>query len=319
MQEKQIIRVFAPATVANVCCGFDVLGFALENLGDDVTVQPLGSDQVIISSVTGAAQLSTNADENVVGIIAKLMLKKAGNKNGLDIKLNKGLGIGSGLGSSAASSVAITYAVNELLGKPFSTNELIEFAMEGERFASGTPHADNVAPALIGGFTLVKSYEPLDVISIPVKAKLYCTIVHPQVELKTSLSRNILKQEISLKAAVKQSGNIAGLILGLTQGDYDLISRSLYDDIIEPQRGSLIPLFYKAKQAAIDAGALGSSISGSGPSIFALSKSHEDADRVKRAFEEVYQGTGITVNTFTSKVATQGAQVLPNPQYVNKQ
>lgn len=318
MQEKQIIKAFAPATVANVCCGFDVLGFALENTGDDVTIQSLGFDQVIISAVTGVAQLSANTDENVVGIIAKLMLKKANNKNGLDIKLNKGLGIGSGLGSSAASSVAIVYAVNELLGKPFSTKELVEFAMEGERFASGTAHADNVAPALIGGFTLVKSYEPLDIISIPVKAKLYCTIVHPQVELKTSLSRNILKQEISLKAAVKQSGNIAGLILGLTQGDYDLISRSLYDDIIEPQRGSLIPLFYKAKQAAVTAGALGSGISGSGPSIFALSKSQEDAENVKRAFEEVYQGTGIQVNTFTSKVATQGAQLLPSSQYVNK-
>jgi len=198
-----------------------------------------------------------------------------------------------------------------LLGKPFSTNELIEFAMEGEKFASGTAHADNVAPALIGGFTLVKSYEPLDVISVPLKAKLFCTIVHPQVELRTSLSRNILKQEISLKAAVKQSGNIAGLILGLTQGDYDLIARSLNDDIIEPQRGSLIPLFYKAKQAAIAAGALGSGISGSGPSLFALSRSMEDAEKIKLAFETVYQGTGINVNTFTSKVAIQGHIPLP--------
>jgi homoserine kinase len=316
MQEKQIIKAFAPATVANVCCGFDVLGFALENIGDDVTIQPLGSDNVLISEITGTVQLSKKADENVVGIIAKLMLKKANNKNGLDIKLNKGLGIGSGLGSSAASSVAITYAVNELLGKPFSTNEQIAFAMEGEKFASGTAHADNVAPALIGGFTLVKSYEPLDVISVPLKAKLYCTIVHPQVELKTSLSRNILKQEISLKAAVKQSGNIAGLILGLTQGDYDLIARSLNDDIIEPQRGSLIPLFYKAKQAAITAGALGSGISGSGPSLFALSRSMEDAEKVKSAFEAIYQGTGINVHAFTSKVATQGAHTLTNPQYV---
>jgi homoserine kinase len=316
MQEKQIIKAFAPATVANVCCGFDVLGFALENIGDDVTIQSLGSDKVVISEITGSMQLSKNADENVVGLIAKLMLKKANNKNGLDIKLNKGLGIGSGLGSSAASSVAIAYAVNELLEKPFSTNELIEFAMEGEKFASGTAHADNVAPALIGGFTLIKSYEPLDVISIPLKAKLFCTIVHPQVELRTSLSRNILKQEISLKAAVKQSGNIAGLILGLTQGDYDLIARSLNDDIIEPQRGSLIPLFYKAKQAAITAGALGSGISGSGPSLFALSKSMEDAEKIKFAFEAVYQGTGINVNAFTSKVATQGAHTLANPQYV---
>ena len=318
MKEKQLIRAFAPATVANVCCGFDVLGFALENIGDEVIVQPLGKDEVIISSVTGSTQLSQNANENVVGIIAQLMLKKSGNKNGLDIQLNKGLGIGSGLGSSAASSVAITFAVNELLGKPFSTKELIEFAMEGERFASGTAHADNVAPALIGGFTLVKSYEPLDVISIPLKATLFCTIVHPQVELRTSLSRNILKQEVSLKAAVKQSGNIAGLILGLTQGDYGLIARSLNDDIIEPQRGSLIPLFYKAKQAAISAGALGAGISGSGPSLFALSASQENAEKVKHAFEEIYQGTGINVHAFTSKVALQGAQLRNNLQYVSK-
>ncbi len=318
MQDKQIIKAFAPATVANVCCGFDVLGFALEGIGDDVTIQPMGTDEVIISSITGSTQLSTNAEENVVGIIARMMLTKANYKNGLDIKLNKGLGIGSGLGSSAASSVAITFAVNELLGRPFSTKELIEFSMEGERFASGTAHADNVAPALIGGFTLVKSYEPLDVISVPLNVKLYCTIVHPQVELRTSLSRNILKQEISLKAAVKQSGNIAGLILGLTQGDYDLIARSLNDDIIEPQRGSLIPLFYKAKQAAVDAGALGGGISGSGPSLFALSKSQEEAERVKQAFEAIYQGTGINVNAFTSKVATQGAHLLPNPQFVSK-
>jgi homoserine kinase len=314
MSEK-IIKAFAPATVANVCCGFDVLGFALENIGDDVCIKALGSDEVVISEITGTAQLSKNADENIVGIIAKLMLKKAGNKNGLDIKLNKGLGIGSGLGSSAASSAAIVFAVNEYLGKPFSSNQLIEFAMEGERFASGTAHADNVAPALLGGFTLIKSYEPLDVIAVPVKAKLYCTIVHPQVELRTSLSRNILKQELSLKASIKQSGNIAGLILGLVQGDYDLISRSLHDDIIEPQRGSLIPLFYKAKQAALDAGALGSGISGSGPSLFALSKSQEDAEKVKQAFEAVYQGTGINVNAFTSKVALQGAQLVKNPEH----
>jgi homoserine kinase len=318
MQEKKIIKAFAPATVANVCCGFDVLGFALENIGDDVTIQQIERDEVIISSITGTSQLSKNTDENVVGIIAKQMLKKAGNPYGLNIQLNKGLGIGSGLGSSAASSVAIVFAVNELLGKPFSIKEQIEFAMEGEKFASGTAHADNVAPSLIGGFTLIKSYEPLDVISVPLKAKLFCTIVHPQVELKTSLSRNILKQEISLKATVKQSGNIAGLILGLVQADYDLISRSLNDDIIEPQRGSLIPLFYKAKQAAISAGALGAGISGSGPSLFALSKSAKDAERIKLAFEDVYNGTGISVHAFTSKVATRGAHTLQNPEYVNK-
>lgn len=314
MKEKSI-KAFAPATVANVCCGFDVLGFALENIGDEVCIKELGKDEVVISEITGSAQLSKNADENIVGIIAKGMLKKAGNKNGLEIKLNKGLGIGSGLGSSAASSAAIAFAVNEYLGNPFSSKELIEFAMEGEQFASGTAHADNVAPALLGGFTLVKSYEPLDVIAVPMKAKLFCTIVHPQVELRTSLSRNILKQELSLKASVKQSGNIAGLILGLVQGDYDLIARSLHDDIIEPQRGSLIPLFYKAKQAALDAGALGSGISGSGPSLFALSKSQEDAEKVKQAFEAVYQGTGINVNTFTSKVALQGAQIVKNPEH----
>lgn len=316
MQEKQIIKAFAPATVANVCCGFDVLGFALENIGDDVTIQELGRDEVVVSAITGNMQLSKKTEENVVGIIATNMLRKLNHTNGLDIQLNKGLGIGSGLGSSAASSVAIAFAVNELFDKPFSTKELLEFAMEGERFASGTAHADNVAPALIGGFTLIKSYEPLDIISVPVKVKLYCSIVHPQVELKTSLSREILKREISLRAAVKQSGNIAGLMLGLIQGDYDLIARSLNDDIIEPQRGSLIPLFYKAKKAAIDAGALGAGISGSGPSLFALSKSPEEAEKIKTAFENVYLGTGITVHAFTSLVSAKGAHTLVNPHYV---
>ena len=310
MAQKKIIEVFAPATVANVCCGFDVLGFALEGLGDTVTIQTLGKNEVIISEITGNATLSKQADQNVIGVLAKLMLKELNNKDGLDIKLHKGLGIGSGLGSSAASSAAIVYAVNQLLGKPFSTTRLIELAMEGERFASGSAHADNVAPALLGGFTLIKGYQPLDVIQVPVKAKLYCTIVHPQVELKTSLARNILKTEISLTAAVKQSGNIAGLIIGLIEADYSLIARSLHDDIIEPQRGSLIPHFYKAKQAAMDAGALGSGISGSGPSLFALSKTRKEAEQVKLAFEKVYEGSGINVKTFISKVASKGAKII---------
>ena len=309
--KKQVIKVFAPATVANVCCGFDVLGFALEGIGDQVSIEPLGRNEVIISEITGNTSLSKRTDENVIGFLADFMLKELNNEHGLKIKLHKGLGIGSGLGSSAASSAAIVYAVNQLLGKPFSTAFLIELAMEGERFASGSAHADNVAPALLGGFTLIKGYQPLDVIPIPAKAKLYCTIVHPQVELKTSLARNILKTEVSLRAAVKQSGNLAGLIIGLMEADYSLIARSLKDDIIEPQRGNLIPHFYKAKQAALDAGALGSGISGSGPSLFALSQSVKEAEHIKLAFEKVYEGSGIEVKTFISKVASKGAQIIP--------
>lgn len=313
MNALMYTKVFAPATVANVCCGFDVLGFALDQPGDEVWVRKVDEPGITISEIHGISGLSTNPEENVIGVVARKMLEKLQVPFGLDMQLHKGMPVGSGLGSSAASSAAAAYAVNELLGKPFTTEELVPFAMEGERLASGSAHADNVAPSLLGGFVLVRSYDPLDVVPLGVPVELYCTVVHPQVELKTSLARSILKKEIPLQKGIRQWGNLAGLMAGLLKADYSLISRSLHDEIFEPERAFLIPLFKQAKQAALDAGALGSGISGSGPSIFALSANEAAAVRVRQAIEQVYQNSGIELHAYVTQVPEQGARLIAQP------
>lgn len=216
----------------------------------------------------------------------------------------------SGLGSSAASSVVGVYALNKLLGSPLTDHELLPFAMEGERLACGSAHADNVAPALYGGFVLVRSYEPLDVVQLPTPEKLYATIIHPHVEVKTQDARNILRKEVSLTKATQQWGNLAGLMVGLMKSDYALISRSLEDVIVEPVRSLLIPGFNEAKKAALDAGALGASISGSGPSIFALSDNEETAQKIGKAMKEVYQKWEIDSDLYISKVSQQGPRII---------
>ncbi|MFD3001029.1 homoserine kinase [Pontibacter toksunensis] len=313
MNEPEFIKVFAPATVANVCCGFDVLGFALDQPGDEVWVRKKDTPGVTISAIEGISGLSFDPEENVIGVVAQKILAALDAPCGVELQLRKGMPVGSGLGSSAASSAAAAYAVNEMLGKPFTTEELVVFAMEGERVASGSAHADNVAPSLLGGFVLVRSYDPLDIIPLGVPVELYCTCVHPLVELKTSLARSILKKEIPMQKAIRQWGNLAALMAGLLKGDYSLISRSLHDEIFEPERAFLIPLFKQAKHAAIDAGALGAGISGSGPSIFALSATEEGAQQVKRSIEQVYLSSGIELNAYVTQVPEQGARVIQQP------
>jgi homoserine kinase len=313
MNPSDYIKVFAPATVANVCCGFDVLGFALEQPGDEVWARKKKSPGVVISDIQGISGLSFNPDENVIGVVAQKMLADLDVPYGVELQLHKGMPVGSGLGSSAASSAAAAYAVNELLGKPFSTEELVIYAMEGERIASGSAHADNVAPSLLGGFVLVRSYEPLDVVPLGVPVELYCTVVHPQVELKTSLARSILKKDIPLQKGIRQWGNLAALMAGLLKADYSLIGRSLHDEIFEPERAFLIPLFKQAKQAALDAGALGAGISGSGPSIFALCAREQEARQVKLAIEQVYKTSGIDLHAYVSQVPKQGARIIEQP------
>lgn len=313
MNESEFIKVFAPATVANVCCGFDVLGFALDQPGDEVWARKTDTPGVTISAIEGISGLSFDPEENVIGVVAQKILTEIKVPFGIELQLRKGMPVGSGLGSSAASSAAAAYAVNELLGNPFSTQELVVFAMEGERVASGSAHADNVAPSLLGGFVLVRSYDPLDIIPLGVPIELYCTCVHPQVELKTSLARSILKKEVPMQKAIRQWGNLAALMAGLLKKDYSLISRSLHDEIFEPERAFLIPLFKQAKQAALDAGALGAGISGSGPSIFALSATEEQAQLVKQAIEQVYATSGIEINSYVTQVPEQGARVIQQP------
>jgi homoserine kinase len=231
---------------------------------------------------------------------------------GVEIEIDKRIKPGSGIGSSAASAAGAAFGMNLLLENRFNTTELIKFAMLGEKLASGTAHADNVAPAITGGFALVRSYEPLDVIKINVPNELYVTILHPQIEVKTSDSRKILKKDLELKTAIKQWGNIAGLISALHTSDYELLSRSLEDVIIEPIRSVFIPLFYEVKKALAEAGTLGSGISGSGPSIFALSKGKETAEKAAKAMQMIYNQTQIDFDIHISKVASQGCRIIRN-------
>jgi homoserine kinase len=238
------------------------------------------------------------------------MLKAAGYPFGVDISIHKEICPGSGIGSSGASAAGAAYGINQLLDKKHALPELVTYAMEGEKYASGTAHADNVAPALYGGFVLIRSYHPLDIVSIEPPEELFVTVIHPLIEVKTAYSRGIMKQNISLRDAVTQWGNVAGLVAGLLMKDYDLIGRSMVDVIAEPVRAMLIPGFDQLKEAASGAGALGCSISGSGPSVFALSKGKETADKVAEAFLRVYSPLQIDFQIYVSGINPQGARLI---------
>lgn len=303
------IRIFCPATIANVSCGFDVLGVALDSVGDEMVIRKVAEKGIKITKITGQ-DLPMETHQNVAGVAGLALLAESGSKVGFEIEIHKKIKAGSGIGSSAASSTGAVWAINELLGKPFSPLQLVKFAMEGERLASGVAHADNVAPALFGGFTLVRSYEPLDIIPIHCPDQLYATVIHPQIEVRTSDSRKILKTHITLADGIKQWGNVGGLIAGLFTEDYDLIGRSLVDYIVEPIRSILIPGFDKIKSVSKEAGALGCGISGSGPSIFALSKGEAKARMVADKMTEVYQSIGIDYDVHVSKINTKGIKIL---------
>lgn len=302
------VTAFAPATVANVSCGFDILGFAIDELGDRVRINLSDNGELKVKEITGDdGRLPVEVDKNTCSVAIQAMLDALGIKQGMDIHLYKGLPLGSGMGSSAASAAAALVAANELLGKPFEKKDLVPFAMEAERIACGAAHADNVAPSILGGFVLIRGYDPLDVVKLPVPDGLYCTLVHPHLELKTADSRSVLRQRISLKESVVQSGNIAGLIAGLYQSDFELISRSLKDVIAEPSRALLIPGFYELREAIRSIGALGSGISGSGPTIFILSKGKDIALKASQESEKVFEKIGLGVDIYVSEVNDRGA------------
>lgn len=306
------IKVFAPATVANVACGYDVMGFAMKDIGDTLTIKKLPSKKWVIENGKGCDGLPIDPKKNVIGVAVKALMDAYGKEIdfGFKFHVSKNIMPGSGLGSSASSSSAAVFGVNHLLGSPFTTKELVAFAMEGERAASGIAHADNVAPCLLGGFTLVRCYEPLDIIQLDYPDMLYASVVHPQIEVKTADSKKILKKEVALKDAITQWGNVGGLVAGLAKPDYDLIGRSLKDVIAEPARSMLIPLFKEAKKAAMNEGALGGSISGSGPSIFALSFSRKIAEGIAIAFNNVYASNGIPANVYISQVNAKGTELI---------
>ena len=306
------IKLFCPATIANLSCGFDVLGLCLDNVGDEMIIRKTSEKGIKIIKIVKivGADLPLETEKNVAGVAALAMISNLNLDFGFEIEIYKKIKAGSGIGSSAASSAGAVFGINELLGRPFSIKDLIPFAMEGEKLSSGSAHADNVAPALLGGFVLVRSYNPLDIIKIKSPEELYATVIHPQIELKTSDARSVLKQNVTLKQAVAQCGNLGGLISGLYTNDYDLIGRSLNDEIVEPLRSVLIPKFDLVKQKAIENGALGGGISGSGPSIFALSKGKEVAEKVAKAMSEVYEEMNLKYEIHVSKVNPEGIKIL---------
>ena len=309
--KNQSIKVFAPATVANVVCGFDILGFAVNEPGDELIMEITDKPGVNIVSIKGdEGKLPLNPNKNTVSASVISLLKKLERPDvGFNIKLKKKMPMGSGLGSSAASAVAGLFAANELLGKPLTKKQLLPFAMEGETLACGHGHADNVAPALFGGFTLIKSYEPLEVIALPVP-DLYCALLYPHVEVPTRDARQIIRSKVLLKNAVIQWGNIAGLISSLYTQDYELLGRCMKDVIVEPIRSILIPEFDQMKETALNNGALGFGISGSGPTVFSLYKSKDDAEKVLQTLKKMLLSKGIESNIYLSKINKNGPVIL---------
>ncbi len=303
------IKIFCPATIANISCGFDVLGVALDAVGDEMVIRKTKEKGIKITKLEGQ-DLPLETHLNVAGVAGRALLEHVDYEDGFEIEIYKKIKAGSGIGSSAASSAGAVWGMNQLLGRPFASVDLVKFAMEGERLASGVAHADNVAPALLGGFTLVRSYDPLDVISIPSPSELYATVIHPQIEVKTSDSRKILKTNITLADGIKQWGNVGGLIAGLFQEDYELIGRSLVDHIVEPIRSILIPGYDTIKSESLEAGALGCGISGSGPSIFAFSKGETVAKSVANTMKEVYLKIGVDYDVHVSRINTLGIKPL---------
>ncbi len=307
MSSKQII-VHAPATVANMVCGFDVLGFAVNEPYDIMKIR--FSDTPGISIINeDEYNLPTDPTKNVAGAALLAMLEEIPEAIGLELSINKQIKPGSGVGSSAASAAGAVFAANCLLDNRFTKEDLVRFAMNGEKLASGVKHADNIAPCIYGGVTLIRSIFPLDIIEL-LAPPLFVTIVHPQIEVRTADARSILKQQVLLKDAIKQWGNIAGLVAGLQKGDYDLISRSLEDVLIEPIRSILIPGFDLVKQQSKEAGALGGGISGSGPSIFMLSRDRSTAQKVEAAMHTIYNGIGLAHHTYITTINQEGIKII---------
>jgi homoserine kinase len=303
------IKLFSPATVANVSCGFDVLGFCLEAIGDEMVIRKTANKGVKITKIEGY-DLPFEVKKNVAGVSALALYEAANPDFGFEIEIYKKIKPGSGVGSSSASAAGSVYGMNVLLGSPYTPLELTSFAIKGEALASKSEHADNIAPALYGGFTLVKSLEPLEILQIPTPDDLFAVVIHPQIEIKTADARKILPKDISLKNAIIQWSNVGSLIHGLHSNNYELISRSLKDVIVEPFRSQLIPGFGTIKKAALEHGALGTGISGSGPSVFSLCKSQTTAIKVEKAIRKAYSKYTIPFEIYVSKINMDGIKKL---------
>ena len=305
------VKTFAPASVSNLGPGFDILGVALHTPGDFVIASRMKERGLIFSVTTSDADVPRNPKKNVAAYVTQRMLRELKPSFGVRMVLQKVMPIGSGLGSSAASAVAAALAVNELMPRPLKKADLLRFALEGELFACGSLHADNAAPSLLGGGCLIRSYDPVDVIPIPVDRSLVWIVVHPHVVVLTKKSRAILPQRIPLRSAVRQWGNVAGLVLGLAGGNHELIKRSVEDVVMEPLRAKLIPGFGDVKEAALRAGALGCSISGSGPSVFSIAPSMRAARLISAAMVKTFRrAAGVQSDVFISRTNQTGARVI---------
>ena len=302
------IKIFAPATIANIVCGFDVLGLALNDPKDIMEITFSEEPGIRITHIDNY-KLSTVPEENVAGVSLLSLMQELEGSIGFDVIIDKHIKPGSGLGSSAASAAGVVVAANYLLENKFSKEDLVRFAMAGEKLASGVKHADNISPCIYGGVTLVRSIFPLDIVTLSAPP-LYVTVVHPQIEVKTSDAREILRKEVLLKNAIKQWGNVAGLVAGFLKNDYNLIGRSLEDVIIEPVRSMLIPGFDDIKKKSIEAGALGGGISGSGPSIFMLCKEEITAIEVETIMKNIYDGTGLAYYTYVTTINNKGIEII---------
>ena len=307
-----MIAAYAPATVSNVACGFDVLGFALDEPGDVVVAEPQDGPGVTIAAIEGdGGRLPLDPLRNTAGAAALALLNRLETTRGVRLTLHKGIPLASGVGSSGASAVAAVVATNELLGRPASLELLLECAMNGEQVGCGTAHPDNASPALYGGFVLARSAHPPDIVRLPVPAGLACAVLHPHVEVKTGESRQLLGDTVALKDAVRQWGNLGGLVAALYTEDLGLLSRSLEDVIAEPKRAQLVPGFFDVKAAALNAGALGCSLSGSGPSIFALAASLDVAQRAGEAMARAFDSaSAVGADLWVSPVGRQGARIV---------
>ena len=307
----KLVKVFAPATVANLGCGFDVMGLAINLPGDELILSLNNEKKLVIKKITGdEGKLSYDPKKNTSTVAIQSMLNDLKSKQGFDVVLKKQMPLGSGLGSSAASSVAGVYAANVLLGKPFKKRELVQFAMQGEKVASGAAHADNVAPCMLGGIILIRSYHPLDIIELPVPKNLYLVVVHPHIEVLTKDARAVLKKNIPMNIAVQQWGNTAALAAGLFSNDLDLVGRSVEDYVAEPFRSALIPHFKKVKKAAMENGAIACSISGSGPSIFAMCNGKKETKKIAEAMKNIFSKNRIKSESYISTVNKNGVRVI---------
>ena len=306
------IKVFAPATVSNVGCGFDTMGFALNEPGDIITLKLRTDGNVRITKIIGdGGLLPKDINKNTATVAILELLKSYKDKSvGVDVEIRKKMPIGSGLGSSAASSVAGVYALNKLLGDPFTEMEVLDFALIGESIASGAIHADNVAPSLLGGFVLIRDYNPVEIIKLPVPKNLWCTVVYPHISIETKIARKLIKKNISVPSARKHFGNIGSLVSALYENDIELLSRTIHDEISEPARSTLIPGYNEIKNAALNFGAYGCSLSGSGPSIFAFSKSKQSAEKIGKAMKKAVLNNGMKGTIYVSKINSVGPKII---------